>query len=348
MTDIDNLAHKFGELIKDAQKILITSHISPDPDAVCSLLLLGTTLKSNFPYKEIKMSLEEPPNNLDYLTGFSDIGIQPTMEAIASFEPALFVLLDGVNFDRASRNDGPAIRDWLVAHPDTKTAIIDHHETIDKDDVDVFLNQDSPATCQDVYELCFRTLDLKKPDAYAQTALLGIYSDTGGLVYLKDPYDKTLSIVSELLSAGGNLEEIRYKLNSYTEDQMKVFAELANNCSHESTFTYSYLTDDFVKNWQNSGKSPVEMHRGTKIFVDDFIRNIDGRKWGFIAYLDPLEGEHMYSVSLRSADGVVDVAAIARKFNGGGHKPAAGGRIEAENISQAIDKIKTAIKEESA
>jgi nanoRNase/pAp phosphatase (c-di-AMP/oligoRNAs hydrolase) len=56
----------------------------------------------------------------------------------------------------------------------------------------------------------------------------------------------------------------------------------------------------------------------------------------------------MYSVSLRSVGGVEDVSAIARRLDdGGGHKPAAGGRVKANSVQEAISKVKEAIENPS-
>jgi nanoRNase/pAp phosphatase (c-di-AMP/oligoRNAs hydrolase) len=79
------------------------------------------------------------------------------------------------------------------------------------------------------------------------------------------------------------------------------------------------------------------------MFVDDYIRNIDGRLWGFIVYQNPLLGEDGYSVSLRSVGGIVDVSVIAKKLGGGGHKPAAAAEVHVKSIREALAKVESAI-----
>ena len=49
------------------------------------------------------------------------------------------------------------------------------------------------------------------------------------------------------------------------------------------------------------------------------------------------------SVSLRSVYESTDVSQIANKLGGGGHKPAAGAKIEAKNLEEAIQKVQDAI-----
>src|SRR5437016_13425589 len=97
---------RFGKLLREAEKILITSHISPDPDAISSVLLLGRTLMENFPTKHVLMSLEEKPSrDLSFLAGYSQIVFKPVVETLGSFIPDLLAVVDANNYARISRND---------------------------------------------------------------------------------------------------------------------------------------------------------------------------------------------------------------------------------------------------
>src|SRR3990167_6708659 len=74
---MSNEVEEFKQLLVSSKKILVTSHISPDPDAVCSTLLLGTALKTNYPDKNTEMVLEEhPAKALDFLDGYQQIKFQ--------------------------------------------------------------------------------------------------------------------------------------------------------------------------------------------------------------------------------------------------------------------------------
>ena len=338
MTDIA----KFKKIIDSTPRILVTSHISPDPDALASVLLLGTTLKLNYPDKDVLMILEEEPEGLEFLTGYKEVKFQSLIDALNSHKPDLFILLDAVNYERCSRNDGDAVRRYLKDNK-VATAIIDHHEPTGKDDTDVYIHQGSIATVQDVYEVCFDQLDLKKPDGYGGTTMLGIYSDSGGFTYANPRHRQTFKIVSDLIDDGVNLELIRSRLRRYTTDQLIALGEFARNVTTNGQYSYSYLNDEFVADWQKANRPVLSLNTAAAIFVDQFIRNIDGLNWGFIVYLNPLAGENMYSLSLRSQADARDVSLIANKFGGGGHKPAAGAKIEAQSIKEALAKVKTAI-----
>lgn len=338
---MDN-TEKFRQLIEGSSRILITSHTSPDPDAVASVLLLGTTLKENFPNKKVEAVLEEEPEGLDFLTGYQDIEFSNLFKALEMMKPDLFIMLDAVNYERCSRTDGQLIRKY-VSDNNIKSAIIDHHEPAGKDEADAYIYQGSIATAQDVYEVCFDNLALRKPNGSGETTMAGIYSDSGGFTYSNPRHQQTLAIVNQLLDEGVDLEVLKNNLNQYSQPQMKALAELIRNLSGEKDYSYSFLDDEYVANWQADNNSMSSLNTIAGYFVNEFIRNSGGRKWGFIVYKNPLAGEGMYSVSFRSQSGVKDVSQIANKLGGGGHKPAAGAKINAKSITGALLVVKETI-----
>lgn len=334
---------KLKELIETSERIFITSHISPDPDALSSLLLMGQTLKLNFPDKTVSMALEEKPDDLSFLSGFDDVTYGPVYETLKAFSPDLFILLDGNNYERCSRHEGEAIRQ-TISEKAIKTIVVDHHQPEGRDEVDLFINHDSPATVMDVYDTCYKELELKQPESAAMTAMTGFYADTGGFIYVKAGGQKKMfAFAEELVSAGADIEMIKNKLETYSEADMSVLSELAANVTHSDDYTYSFLSDEFVGRWQGSNRDYLQLQRPTNNFLNNYIRNIDGRSWGFLVYRNFAQGDDMYSASFRSQGGRPDVSLFAVKLGGGGHKPAAGAKFEARSVEQAIEKVKHTI-----
>ena len=331
-------------LLENAQQILITSHIAPDPDAICSVLLLGTTLKTNYPDKEIIMTVEEEPEGVDFLEDYRQIEFKPLLDTLSASSPDLLVILDANNFGRCSRFDGDKVRDYVVGHKDElKTVIIDHHEPDGQDPAELYINQGNISATQDVYEICFEQLELKKPANYGELTMLGIYSDSGGFVYPNPRHNQTSKIVNELLDEGVDLERIVSRLTGLSSDHMSVIAELAANLNHQSDYSYSFVSDDFTKKWLEESKSAAAMGTACSFFVGRFIRIVDDRVWGFIVYPNILAGFGQYSVSLRAESDSRDVAAIARELGGGGHKPAAGAKFVADDVQAAVTKVQQVI-----
>jgi len=336
---------QFLDFLDKSQKILVTSHISPDPDAVCSTLLLGETLAHNFPDKEVKMVLEEKPaRRLDFLDGYQGIEFQPIFGVFKGFEPDLFVLLDAPNYERCSRNDGDLLR-RLIDDQKTSTTIIDHHEEYDRDEVDVYINNRRPATAQEVYELVFEKLELKKPDGYAPTTLLGIISDTARHKFDNPVHRETYRIVSDLLDAGASIEELETKMDRYDSYQLEVLNNLIGHTTDSGQgYTYSYIDDDFTENWLKDGKPVDSFKLGFEEFTNNYLRNFKQNLWGFAVYKEMVAGaDGLYGVSFRSVSGAQDVSKIAYRLGGGGHKPAAGAKVEAASVEEAVELTKKAI-----
>ncbi len=340
---MDTKIQPLEELIAAADNILVTSHISPDTDAVSSILLLGSALRLNYPKKRVTMVLEEEPTELDFLDGYSQIIIKPILQTLKKNSPDLFILLDGNSYERASRHDGQQVRDY-VAQNSLKSVLIDHHEEAGRDNADIYINDNCPATVQNVYQILFKVMNLKKPKGYAQTTMAGLFSDTGGFVYMKDgTHKEVFSLASELVEAGAVIENIKNQLYRFQDGDMQILSELASNTMHGKDYTYSYLKDETVAGWINDGSRQIDLQRPVGSFLDEYIRNIGGRTWGFIVYKNTIQGENYYSVSLRALSGTKDVSAIANSLGGGGHKPAAGAKFEAKNVHDAIEKVEKAI-----
>lgn len=339
--------NKLQSLINDARSILITSHISPDPDAVCSVLLLGKTLTHNFTDKKVTTTVEERPENLNYLSGYDQLIQQSLVASIDSTKPDLIIIVDAMSYARCTRGNAAEVIS-KVKDLGTKLVIIDHHEPDGRDEAEVYINQGSPAAVQDVYEVCFDQLGLSKPNDFAEITMTGLYSDSGGFVYDNPRFKETYKIVVELIGRGVSLEKIKAKLEHFSEDSILALGELAQNLQHHNDYSYSYISDDFTAKWVADNKAYEDMHMAVGIFANHYLRSIEGRPWGFIVYRDLAGGENIYGVSFRAIAGTKDVSKIASDLGGGGHKPAAGAKIKANSAADAIDIVERVINQYSS
>lgn len=333
---------KLKSLIDASERILITSHISPDADAISSLLLCGTAIKANFANKKVVMNAEELTDGLDFLNSYGSIQVQPLVTALKQTKPQLVIIVDAMNLGRCTRGDVDEVRE-TVKELGASIVIIDHHEPVEIETGAVYINQSSPAAVQDVYQVFFEQLEYRKPDGYAETAMTGILSDTARFQYDNPRHRETFRITSDLLDAGASIELLENRARRYTRDEITVLGELSFNIEVGEGFSYSYVSDNFTRKWLEAGKTADEFKRACEVFVSGFIRNIGNNKWGFIVYPDLSGGEGRYSVSLRSLGAARDVAAIARKLGGGGHKPAAGAKFTADSVGDAVNKVLAAI-----
>jgi phosphoesterase RecJ-like protein len=344
MTDISKQVFKFRELIEQSNNILVTSHISPDPDAVSSVLLLGTTLEANYPDKTVVMVLEEEPtNDLSFLRNYKSLQFSSLFRQLNNLQPELLIIVDANSYNRVSRREGEQVRS-LISKDGIKTVIIDHHEFDGREEADIFINNKRPACAEEIYVLCFEQLNLKKPEGYAETALLGIISDTQRHKFDHPGYRESYRVVADLLDAGASIEKLESRLEHYTKDELEVVAHLANNLAADPAgFNYTFVAEDFLNSWANQKKSDADLKNGVDFFVGAFIRNFEDNTWGFVVYPDLASGENCWGVSFRSLSGIKDVSEIARKLGGGGHKPAAGAKVVASSAEEVIEKVKSAI-----
>ncbi|HEX5447762.1 MAG TPA: DHH family phosphoesterase [Candidatus Saccharimonadales bacterium] len=332
---------KLLTLINGAQNILITSHLGPDADSLCSSLLLAQILNTNFSDKHVIVCMEEEIRTLVFLDGYDTIKFDPLSIALKNYGTQLLIILDANNISRCTREPEPA-RLYMKEHG-VKLAVIDHHEPIDIEPNSLYINQNSPAVTEDVYEICFNELKLAKPKNYAQTAMVGLYADTGGFTYDNPRRRDTFKMASQLMDDGGSAELAANQLNQYTSEGLEVLSELIKNIRQTQDYTYTYISDEFYGGWLAEDKPADAIHEGVDIFQHGFVRNVNGRSWGYAVYPDQKAKTKTYSVSFRSLQGEVDVSAYARKLGGGGHKPAAGAKIEASTVGEAIAKIKNVI-----
>jgi phosphoesterase RecJ-like protein len=241
-----------------------------------------------------------------------------------------------------SRKNYEQVKEFISSHS-IKTTIIDHHEFDGKEETDVFINTKRPACAEEIYVLCFEQLKLKKPEGFAQTTLLGIVSDTQRHKFDHPGYHETYRISADLLDAGASIEKLENQLDRFNKSEVEVIAHLLNNMKSENGYTYSFINDEFSSKWQKANKPDTDLKNAADYFVNTFIRNFEGNKWGFLIYPDKMSGPGWWGVSLRSLSGAVDVSAIARQLGGGGHKPAAGAKVQASSLDDVIQTVKEVI-----
>ena len=330
-------------MLDASTSIVITSHVSPDPDAVCSSVLLCEIIRHNFPGKKVVTALEEyPSTDLSFITGYDQIVFAPLVATIEANRPDLLIITDADSYDRVTKLDGATLREYVKANG-LKTIVIDHHELSNIDQVDLLINRGRAAASQEVYWLCFEALGLNKPEGFAQTTMIGILDDTNRFMYYYPHYSETLAIAGQLIEAGVDVQKLDARLRRYTLAQMAVFSHLASNIQVADGYTYTFISDQFAQDWLATGKAVADFKRGKAHFVDQYIRNIGENMWGFLIAQD-LTTPGVYFSSFRATRGSLDAAKLAQSLGGNGHAESAAAKIEAASVNEAIQKVRVAIK----
>ncbi len=315
---------EINQIIKKSNKIVLSTHEKPDADGLGSAIAFYYYLKTL--NKEVRIiqpsifpedcKIINPDNIVDT---FSDNDI-PWIES-----SDLLILFDVGHYSRTKKVSEIALKNNI------DIISIDHHKN---DNTDIFktymINIEAPATGFLVWEY-LKKQNLDKPwDIKISNALYAaLMTDTGSFRY-NNTTSASHIMASELIDFGVKPYDIYvpiYEQRSLT--QLRLLAYVINNIKFSIDNKVCYCILD--KEVFNSTESNIEDVDG----FTEFLRSIKNVEVSFLI-TEQLDGA--YRVNFRSK-GQYTVNDIASKFNGGGHKFAAGCKIENSNILEIEQKI---------
>jgi len=289
-------------------RILVTSHVEPDGDALGSCL--GLALAVRDAGREATVVLESPvPAALRFLPG---------AEAVAApggiarrFRAA--VVLDCPSLDRA----GAGV--VALLEPDATICNIDHHVGNDGFGDPRLVNVEASATAELVYEVLSAAHAPLTP-AVAECLYAGLISDTGGFRY-PNTTPRALRLAARLVDHGAPAARIAEALYARkTAPSLRILGLALASLEARSGGRVSALTIS-REMFAQAHASPEDADG-----IVQYAKSLDGTRVGvLIQEIGPAE----VRVSFRS-DGSVDVNAVAGRFGGGGHRAAAGARVRGE------------------
>jgi phosphoesterase RecJ-like protein len=312
------------QAIKTIDNIVIFTHTHPDGDALGSMFGLAGILEAVG--KNVFCLLEEPVSHLyDFLPDNTKahINIEEYRSFIATAgENIMSIALDCGDEDRL----GESKNEFLKISP---FVVIDHHESHKEFGTARWVETSRSSTGEMIYELA---LVLGAPISYniAYNLYVAICTDTGSFRY-EGTRPRTMRITAELLEKGVRPEAVGSHLydNSSRERLKLMELVLSTLCIfEEGRIAFMHVSVDMV---EESGATL----RDVEGFID-LPRSLRSVK---VAVLIKEVDEGSISVSLR-AKGQCDVAEVAKHFDGGGHRNAAGFRITGKSIDQVRQEVK--------
>jgi len=326
---------KFFDLIKSSSKIVLTTHFSPDDDAVSSILSLYYVLTNKFPKKQVEMIITgNPVNRFSVFLNYSQIHfVSELATKLASAD--LLICLDGGQYSRFS-NDSQKILDSKI-----KTICLDHHQSPpDKFDL-LWQNPKAASTAELVYQ--FTSKNFVLDETLSKLLLLGILGDTGNFNYIRPGQYHLFSLVKKILQISQiNIQEFKSTYSLIEPQAFEIIQEFVKNSKFYQVknwpdFQVSYLTNTYSDQLTSEASS---------IFVSNYLRLIKGYSWGFTVYQ---KSDGNFSLSFRSLPGSVNVRDLVERIGiGGGHDRASGAKVNAKDavsssvvINQIIDWLKT-------
>lgn len=324
-TEIDQVL----EELRQADKLLLTTHENPDGDALGSLLGMHRLLTDLGKDSVMYMAPEEFPLPHEYRSLSLGKVVHESPDDIAE---RVVVFLDCGNIDRMPVD--------FLRTEGTHIVNIDHHHDNTRFGTVNLVDPDASCTAEIVWTLAAELgAQLTKP--MAEALYVGLVTDTGKFMY-ENTTARAHRMAAELIEAGVDTHGIYRKL--YEQMPYARLELLARALGKIERFDGGALTITSLTKLDYSDTGAIESDSEG---VVDHMRAVEGTK--VAAVVRELLAEDragLRKVSLRAADGSVDVSAIARQHGGGGHRQAAGFTTELP-LDELAERLRAAIREQA-
>lgn len=334
-------------LLQKSKKVVITSHTSPDPDAIGSSLYLYNILKRELK-AEVSVAMEGVlSKSYSFLQGFDEIINGRLVDTLSKISPDTLVMLDGNSYKRFVKTEDDALKlKKLIENSSIKTIIIDHHSDEDKDPSDIYINNKCSSASEEVYSIFTGEFGFKATKPDMENVLFGILGDTGRFLYKNPAHRKTFAIVSDIIDVGVSIEVLSNSMDLLTPTHLRIMSELTGNFKQKDDYNFSFISDTFAQELISEGVGEDVYSGAYHAFMHEYIRIIEPNKWGFVVVPDigrstdflstDAATVKIYKGSFRAVNDLLDTTVFTRELGGGGHKPASGCKFKAESCEMAL------------
>lgn len=303
---------KIIEIISHAKKIGVFTHESPDGDAIGSSLALYMGLKQL--KKDVDVITGVYSDSFKFLSCLDEIKNEGTMDydICISLDCADRRRLYDINdsFDKANT-----------------TISIDHHASNTFYANYNYVEDRSPAACKTLVKV-LRRLGINITKEIGEALMTGIITDSGGFRY-ETVDDETFEFAAQMLDVGVNISDIyltTFDVQTKAQFQLTSIATSRLKFVNKNRIAITYITREDIK----KTNAKTGDHEG----IVNVGRNVEGV---LVSIFLREDDDCVYKVSFRSNEDI-DVAEIAKTFDGGGHNKAAGCVINAP-LDVAIKKL---------
>lgn len=307
MDTVKCISNKEKQIIKELtgkykKHIAITFHNSPDGDAIGSAIALTLALRKIG--KDAEIVCNKMSHVYDGLLKEYKINIVHHVRKYYN----LTIMLDCSDRQRTvSCLEG--ISDYMI--------VIDHHANC-KPIGNIYFYKNEPATALILYNLINQFTSI---DADIATALyLGIVSDTCNFT-TENVDANTHNIAGDLIMLGANLKKVNDIYNMKHLSLLKLVGK---------TFSHIVFDNDYKILYLVLMHDEIESANATYDDASALIDILKNTVESDVTYLI-MESGNNTKIKARS-NGNVDVSAILKYFDGGGHKNAAGACVNSANV----------------
>jgi phosphoesterase RecJ-like protein len=313
------------DTLRNASRIVLTSHVRPDCDALGSELGMAGILESLGKHVRI-VNAQATPANLKWLD--PEGRIESLAEKVRPADLAdrdLFIVLDTSAWAQlgAMGDVAKSMRDRVL--------VIDHHVSEDDLSDRWFKDTAAEATARIVYEIGLR-LRVPLTPRIATPLYAGLSTDTGGFRF-PSVSGETFRIAGRLVDAGASPPTIYREL--FEQDTLArlhlVGRTLAGAvASHDGRVIVSVVRQSDIR---EAKAQPAD--------TEDLVNLTLAVKGTEVAVILIEQPDGRIKVSFRSR-GPLDCNALAARFGGGGHKAAAGTIVDGP-FDAARDRVVAAV-----
>lgn len=321
------IAKQIYSALQRANNILLIPHQNPDGDALGSVTALMQLLQTLGKDHTIFCATEYS-KKLEFLPGIEFLTTDAAIWKKNNFD--LIVVVDSADLSYAGINDHV-----YELNPKPMIVNIDHHATNDYfGDLNLVIEKAS-STCEIIYQL-YKINNVRIDRQMATCLLTGLITDTANFTNSATTF-QSLQVASDLITRGGDIKLIKkiiYKDKSVNGLKLwgTMLSRLTKHDNHE--IVYTYITQEDI---QKHGANEDEIEG-----VANFMNALSEGKAALV-----LKELHDGSVkgSFRTTRDDTDVAALAKKFGGGGHIKAAGFTVNGP-IDEAMSHIWSTLDQE--
>jgi len=292
------------QLIEQKQRFMITSHIRPDGDGLGSGLALYWMLQALGKDAEVVLRDRVPPA-YQVLPGSEKVIVRD--DVTEPYDAAFIIECSDVE-----RPGLPSLKNQFVVN-------IDHHSTTDAFGSVNWIDSTAAAVGEMIYNLC-KALGVEVTKEIAECIYTALLTDTGSF-HFSNTTERTLKIASELVRRGvepARISQALFYSNPFAK--VKLLGLVLSNIERDDSGKIAWITMD--RETLYDADADDEDADG---IVNHALSVAEVEAVAFFKELAP----GSYRISLRSK-GKTNVAKVAESFGGGGHKNAAGCRVEGE------------------
>lgn len=314
-------AQQLAALLVPGRRVCLTTHVNPDGDGLGSEVALAHLLQA----QGLTVSICNPsptPERFAFL--FEDLpGVDRSARAVVELRRADVIIV--LDISELSRLGGLA---ETVEQRGVPVGCIDHHVGPGKlPEGPRLIDSTAAATGELIHRMA---IELGWPITVpvARALYVALVTDTGSFRF-SNTTPTTLRTAAHLLECGANPEEVyRDVYASGPVGRPRLLAEVLQTLVHEPGVGLTALTVP---------TGALERHGVEADDLDGAVEHARAIRGVRMALLFREISAGRIKVSFRSV-GSVDVAALARKFGGGGHTKAAGAAI-----TGAMDEVQAAV-----